>query len=1213
MRALFLLVLLLTSLGCGAGIIGGVVASNRRPGAQQVRTVSIDRPYFAYVGQQGEPRLVTISNYQAPATGRLRVAIRVPLQREPAPFADFEQSAQVVEVRDNATRIGFVLNTVPLTAALLADGRDLTAADLTAQLLVAVDDVEVVPPIPLTAYRVMQATLEPSRKGSTTELLSTAGGSEFKCRLRGFPAASRENFTFEFVVFDPAQAGATLSISVGNVRVEPIAGTDELMLRAVAPPNAFPCLVQALVHNPLAGLSQPLAAMYYRAEIGFALPRASSTDGGARVLLVGSGLVPLTFPDPQRPAEPDYDRIELWVEKGGRRTQVPSALIQRRPPSLSRLSFELPPSPDGRRGLASLWLRADLRSGGVGEVIATEASNLLLYGDSQPGLGPRGAVLPTAATHVAFGDLEGNGGGADAVACFGTQPNVQLLVSNDNGMLSRFGAPLIAGSASALERSPRRLIVADFGRRGFTDVLVLNTGDAVSATHTALVGQALPAAPLAFGGPVLSASSVRTSAQGDFDGNGLLDVVVLPSNTQARPELYLAVGDRQTPPRFVVSILTQVAEVFDVVEAADLDRDGKLDLAFARGGLDMALFTLYGAGDGTFVPGESLALTRRVPGYIEDANSPAVGLHACGDSRVSGLALVLQGVGTQVTPAAMAVLEYTGGRHFELPQPNRVEIEPGRNFVRSLAADLDADGVRELLLASQEGVEASLRHFAWRNNGGAAGFVAEPVPDAGAEPLVNVRGLAFGAAGQREGTEPAPAVFVVHSYALSLEAQRITTLFTQRAGGAVRLLPPDASLQLAFPIEGIAVGSFRAGAAGAKTADVAVASAAAGVPRGVQFLSNDGFGTMVPGVRVDVDLLPRSLMTVPRAGGDFVVGLDRGRVLRVIRPGAPAGQRVHSLALDPYLPPSLRTLDLEPTAKLAVGDVDGDGTADVVALLLFQNVLVPQEELGQLLVLFGHGAAAVTDLPFVVPDAAVRTTPTHGEARDLALDELAPNARTRRLLEVAVVVGGNVNHVRFFAVDRADEAPAVRGLRRSFTASTAQALLAGDRPLRVVTADIDADGIVELGVYDSATNQLRLFTNTSLVGDDVDVASFRPVAGGAPVLPPNTTQIVLRDLTGDALPDLLVLAATVQVGNPISNAVQHYFGTGTGQFINPVLVSPVRTGDLVWSSARLTARDALMRMTVGEVNGDDAPDVLIGWPTVNVGQRNFLVLFGGAR
>jgi hypothetical protein len=93
----------------------------------------------------------------------------------------------------------------------------------------------------------------------------------------------------------------------------------------------------------------------------------------------------------------------------------------------------------------------------------------------------------------------------------------------------------------------------------------------------------------------------------------------------------------------------------------------------------------------------------------------------------------------------------------------------------------------------------------------------------------------------------------------------------------------------------------------------------------------------------------------------------------------------------------------------------------------------------------------------------------------------------------------------------------------------------------------------------------------------------------------------------------LVLAATVQVGNPISNAVQHYFGTGTGQFINPVLVSPVRTGDLVWSSARLTARDALMSMTVGEVNGDDAPDVLIGWPTVNVGQRNFLVLFGGAR
>jgi len=998
--------------------------------------------------------------------------------------------------------------------------------------------------------------------------------------------------------------------------VEPIGETGEVLVTAIAPPNTFACRVFASALDSVAGLSTPIDPLYYRPDIGFVGPNIASTDGGTRVLAVGVGLLPLHFPSPDEPGEPDYDSIELFVEKGGRRAQVAPGLIQRRPPSLSRLSFELPPSPDGRPGPADLILAVDLQT----ERIEARAPALFAFGDVQPDFGPRGTALPTAPTHVAFGDLEGDGGALDGVACWGTQPTVQLLVGQGNGMLHRAGAPWIGGSATELlERSPRRLFLGDHDRNGTVDVIVLNQGDGVAATHTLLLGQRPPAAPLRVAGRLMhAASTVAAAAEGDLDGNGLVDLVVLPPF--GSPEVCLSFGDALGGPRFQIVPLPQADDTrpFEVVEIADLDGDGRLDLAFARGQADVVVRTLYGRGDGTFDAGQTIPLTRQIHNYLADPLSVAVGLHAIGDARLRGLALVLKGTASASTPATVAVLDYLGGRQHGLPAAERTINHQGEAFIRSLAADLDGDGAVELVLGCQEATtQASVRVFQWGTVGTMPAFVELPgAADPGAEPMIMMLGLAYGTAGMRGGT-PAPAVFVAHKY-LFPEEDRITTLLVDRTSGTPRLLAPDSSHALPYPVEGVTLGRFRGEATPANAADVVAAtSGSTSQPAGLQLFTNDGFGTLTPAARYTLPLLPGTVATLPIATGDAAIALGRDSVLHVVRPTVPPPHDVLSLPLHPYLPEILRAAEVTADARLAVADVDGDGASDVVALLTFRigAGTVEEEEGGQLLVVFGKPGATATDLPLFVPDPAeVRSTPAHGFARDLVIEEFAVNAAPMRRLEVAVAVGGDANHVRFYRLDRADEPHPVRSLRRSFASAAEPALLAGEGPERLATADVDGDGVVDLAVVSAGDRRLRLFTNTALAGEEVDIAAFRQIQAGVLTLPEGVpAQIFLSDLNGDASPDLLVNCCNE---TPVlTNAVQYHLGTGTGQFGAGVRLPPIRTGDMRWapSLGGLVQRRARVRLAVGELNGDGAPDIVSGCPTAGAEDRNLLVLFGGAR
>lgn len=1220
LRPLLLALLLLTA-GCGAGVIGGVFASNRRSGAPEVRAATVDKPWMSYFGQEGEVRFVTLTGYEASATARLRVVVRFPSVPDrrgggELPYLDWEQpNAQILEVRSNVTRIAYPVTSTSLGETLIAAGVDLALADLSAQLLVQVDGADAAPPIPFTLYRLMQATLQPSRVGATEEVVSVAGG-EFACRLRGYPADA-EQFEVDLATFDPNRKGSVVQQRISNVRVEAVAGTDELLLHATVPPNAFPCRVFASVRHAQAGLSTPIDPLYYRPDIGFVSPGAVSTDGGTRTLVVGTGLLPLTFQGEDPVATPDYDKIELWVDKGGRRTQVPTGVIQRTPASLARLAFDVPAAPDGRPGRATLILRVDLREAAGGTIVETRAADLFAYGDSVPNFGPRGTRLPTRPQHVAFGHIEGADGAFDAVACSGSLPNVHLFVAADNGMLRRFGAPWIAGASSDLtQRRPQRLLVQDFDGDHANDVFVLNAGDDITASHTLLLGRPAPSAPLVAGGAVVhSAASVATMAYGDIDRNGMVDVVVLPPITsKLPPEVYLSFAAAGSA-RFVVNQITAVIEGYEVVELADLDGDGALDLALARGGDSPACQTLYGRGDGTFAPGQALLL-ENIPGYTANQDSRAVGLHAIGDARLRGLALVLAGRFRNETRATITVMDYVGTRQHDLPRPVRtLAYDPGRAFVRSLAADLDDDGVRELVVASQATTtEASLHLFAWRDSLGEPTFVElSGTVDFGAEPVLAITALAVGPAVSLNGAVAGNAVFVTHSFLISDE-DRISTLLIDRSQGSMRLLAPDGTRELPHTIDGLALGRFRGAATPARALDAVAASSGArgGALRGLQFFTNDGVGVLRPSVVVDHTLLAGTVTTLPRAEGDAVVFLDSNRTLNVVQPASSSPRDVITFSFDPYLPPNLRQLLLNDDSKLAVGDVDGDGRADVAALLLFPSGGAPTEPFGQLLLLLGRASGA-GELPFYVPEPiTVSASSAHGSARDLVLGDFARDGQSPPRLEIAVAVAGSVNHVRFYAIDRPLEAPEKRGLRRSFVSASESFLVAGDGPERLAAEDIDGDGLIDLAVASANDRQLRAYSNTTPQSAEVDVASFRQLPIGLVTLPEGTLrQVVLRDLNGDTVVDIGVTALETLLGNTAT--VRYYLGTGTGQFANPVLLPSIRTGDQRWTSQGLVRRQAPIAMAVGDLNDDDSVDLLIGWGSFGAGDRNLYELFGGTR
>jgi len=209
----------------------------------------------------------------------------------------------------------------------------------------------------------------------------------------------------------------------------------------------------------------------------------------------------------------------------------------------------------------------------------TSGLNLLNVSNPPSGLTP---------TSVAVRDFNGDGIPDLAVANFGSG-TVTILLGTGNGM---FTSP--ANSPVTVGAEPSSVAVGDFNGDGVADLAVTNYG---SGTVTILLGTgngtftAAPNSPLVGSGP-------NSVVVGDFNEDGLQDLAV--ANTSGDSvTILLGNGNGTFTPATGSPVLTGNSPVS--VTEGDFNGDGIVDLAVANVG-DGTVTILLGNGDGTFTP-----------------------------------------------------------------------------------------------------------------------------------------------------------------------------------------------------------------------------------------------------------------------------------------------------------------------------------------------------------------------------------------------------------------------------------------------------------------------------------------------------------------------------------------------------------------------------------------------------------------------------------
>jgi len=173
----------------------------------------------------------------------------------------------------------------------------------------------------------------------------------------------------------------------------------------------------------------------------------------------------------------------------------------------------------------------------------------------------------------------------------------------------------------------------------------------------------------------------------------------------------------------------------------------------------------------------------------------------------------------------------------------------------------------------------------------------------------------------------------------------------------------------------------------------------------------------------------------------------------------------------------------------------------------------------------------------------------------------------------------------------------------------ARALIAGDRPTRLVASDMDGNGTVDLLVATDGDLRLRLFKNSGAPAPDpadVAIESFVE-SSGPPLRTPDgrQTNLLLGDINGDGNVDALLATEFTRSNGTLTSSVVYYLSSGTGQLSPFTRVSPTRLGD----------RDARLAVDLGDINSDGVPDLSIGWfppLTGGAGGNNLIVLLGGS-
>ena len=1230
---------------CGAGLIGGAVASGGDGGSTPA-TPQLSLPTQSFplspipVATQ---RTVVIANASLSPSASLNVQLRVPgpslPDGRPTFVASADQASPVLLSGQGAsTVVGFQLRTAPITQVVGS------TVDVAAQIAVLADGREVAAPLAVTLLA------QPSVRlfDGVPLYMSPNGGQIVRLACKNLRSTDASGLAVSVVTADASLTGAFVTRPCLRPTFQSPSITDlsllqagERLVTAEAPSNTFAGSAAFFVDDAIAGRSAQVADAYYQPDVQLALPAQGSTRGGTKVTLIGRALLALTTTG--APGAPDLDGVQIQLRKGDRIVDLDQGAIVRAESALDRIAFFMPPSPDGRPGDVGIALRVRV-PGPSGDPLSIEvvARGVFLYGNPEPVFGPRGALLdrdPVAVTPIALEGAPSNAQATDFAALYSTggAASVQLLLAQENGLFIRFGAARRIGDPeNASERGPRDLLSGDFDRDGVPDLLIINEGSA-TATMLLVRGQAAPLPPLGAVQRLPAPPGMAMGRVADFDGDGGPDVLLMPGSNAALGTLPVVLRSRVVggAATFLPPIPLPVrSRNYDAIEAADLDGDGALDVGVLTGRDQQQLDIAYGDGLGGFVAGPALDLVVPRVGYVADAASKAVGLHAVGAAPCA-LTVVLAGMPplpfstppgpaeNPDTPPMIFVVRPSGPRTYGQPQPQDVlqlvgAIDP---FRASTAVNLDGDGAGadELLVGSTgELGQFSLGLFRYEPTNGlrVVRVVTDFRPTQVAAFFV---GVAFPADPQLG--QPAQAgLFVQHELTVDgQQERRLSTLLVTRDATDILLLPPDVVFPV--PLAGVVGGRFSTVgvASDGEVRDIAVPSAAQ-----IQLGDNDGFGALAPGRKMaHAGLVPESVVRVPEPLGNADLlaflddGLRDGRSDGVLRIGAWRPELNGSQQQQPQqftedlralMPARFASASIDPRSRLEARDIDGDGDQDLAALLRFVGLSGDGDAL---LVLLRRASSSPGEFLFE-PLRPSDFEPVPGVSASFALGDFARDGQTQPIrLELALAVptdtspgAGDGNHVRFYRA-RAAAGSSLRWSRSQDVAGP-RALSTGNAPTRIAASDFDGNGSEDLMVACDGDATLHVHLNAgepaSLSGE-VNIGAFVESFGSPLSLPSGrNTYLLLGDINGDGDVDALVATESTTALGELSTQVAFHLRVGAGEFANGIRVSPTR----------LSNRDARLSIDLGDINRDGAPDLTLGWFQSGAQVDNLLVLLGGS-
>ncbi|MCB9870662.1 MAG: VCBS repeat-containing protein [Planctomycetes bacterium] len=1234
--------LALVSSACGSGyavIFGNRGGSSPPPTPAAEPQLELDAGAAPLYYPRGTLQTVRLRNYELPA-GAFRLAVEL---RAFEGTAVDRVVAPNIYAPDNRTLVFLYAADNIRKAALARWGPDaLQTRDVPAELLVLVDGVDVAKPLSLTLLHQPTASLLDDPQ---IELVSPSGTeavtAELESALIRLPASGdpgTKSYTDELVelnalqvkVLFGAQIGLEPEIKATIVDARPTPGrTDSLQVRFLVPRTLEPAQAHFVVDSAPSGRSNIVSKVFCRPEPAGVSPSSGSSDGGTQVVLFGNALVP-TLGD----GKPDLDRLTLLVRKGGRHTIVPIDKVQSGS-NREQLFFSMPPSPDGRAGPAEISigvkLGAVLYPQSVLYIEAAEpAAAVFVYGDSYPTFGPRGGQLREAPVLIRVAPfLDPTTSTVDALSLVsGPQgiPVVTLMASRGNGMLSRFGESLLAGSVTdAAQRNPVDMCIADFSGDGSQGAVIINRGTNLTARHSLVLGSASTNPPLALIQDLPLVESGVGCAAGQLNGDSVADLAVLADpGLQLPPSLYLSAGGR-----FERSIVNEIPApvAFESMAMSDVDADGRLDLIYAQGGLNPRVLIAFGEGDGSFPSAGFVepVFDLKAAGYTPHEAARVVSVHAAGLRDEKILVLVIGGVpGSVMSPPAVVFLERGSQRRSFKPltADNVLRFPGGRSvFVDSAVGDLIGDGTLQVAVAALDDDVEPVRLFV--HDSGKLRQVRDAVV-LGGERFRAVRNVAIGTAvagGVNRQKYDRPALFVTHESDVGGGTEyRISTLLSAVNSPTLRLLSPDGARRLPGAISGVALGAF------ATPQPAQAAPALDGwlvVPGGLQRIDNDGLGEFsatrgmvsVPGI------LGGTLTRVTAEGLlDLPVFLTADGRLGTVSPTEPS--QVTWLGDPPLDLRSFAPLEhlknrpvQEAASSIHCADIDGDGTPDmlaVVSLALGPDVGLEGETL--LLFLRGRSPASNAAFPFDPPVALSSRSLTHGNTTSVVVGNLATGGAPDSLELAVAVPSSNIaaegNHVRFY---RFDAARAI--FVPTFVNFDNRYLAVGSEPMLLAAGDYNSDGRTDLAVVSRRDRQLWVMHNFSRPSTsniaEVDVGAFQgapsnPTAfSGAPV------SMLGGDLNGDRVPDLLLVTSRQEAG---VRRDQVLFLTSPGRIggLGLRTVPSERTGELLRDGSSWTPRNSSLRLALGDLNADGTPDLVIGWATSGEDDFNLRVLFGNS-